>query len=236
MRQYFVLDGKSSKDYGVYISGSGTFNAPRRNREKITIPGRNGALTIDNGNYENINIEYPAFIFNDFDVNISAFRNMLLSHTQYVRLEDSYHPDEYRLALYDGDFEADVVDNLSAGEFTLLFDCYPQRYLKSGEREIEFTAAGAINNRTEHPALPLLRAYGDGSLTIGSISVVISGSDGYTDIDCELMEAYKDTLSVNKNNTITLSNGVFPKLMPGINNISFTGMTKVIITPRWWIL
>ena len=115
MRNYFVLNGKNSKDYGVYISGGGTFNAPRRSREKVTIPGRNGALTIDNGCYENIPIEYPAFIYDNFNANISAFRNMLLTNKKYVRLEDSYHPDEYRLALYDGDFQADVIDNLRAG-------------------------------------------------------------------------------------------------------------------------
>lgn len=236
MRNYFVLNAKNSKDYGVYISGGGTFNAPRRNREKVTIPGRNGALTIDNGCYENIPIEYPAFIYDNFNANISAFRNMLLTNKKYVRLEDSYHPDEYRLALYDGDFQADVIDNLRAGEFTLSFDCYPQRFLKSGEVATEFTAAGSLLNNTDHSALPLLRAYGDGTLTINGTSIVISGSDTYTDIDCELMEAYKDTMASNKNSTITLSNGEFPKLDPGENAISFSGLSKLIITPRWWIL
>ena len=236
MRNYFVFDGYNSKDYGVYISGSDTFNSPRRSQEMIQIPGRNGALTIDNGYYENITLTYPAFIYDDFDMNISAFRNILLSRLGYVRLEDSYHPGEYRKAKYTGNFQTDVVDNLKAGQFDLTFDCYPQRYLKSGEESVELSVAGSIYNQTEQTALPLIRAYGDGTLTIGAISVVIAGSDGYTDIDCELMEAYKDTLATNKNSTITLSNGEFPKLMPGANAISFTGMTKVVITPRWWIL
>ena len=236
MRNYFTLDGKNSKDYGVYISGGGTFNAPQRSREKFNIPGRNGKLTKDNGYYENISVEYPAFIYDNFDGNIAAFRNMLLSAKGYARLEDSYHPDEYRIAMYDGNFEAEVVDNLRAGEFTLTFDCYPQRFLKSGEKSIEFTSAGSLLNRTDQIALPLIRAYGDGTLTINGVSIAIAGSDGYTDIDCELMEAYKDTLATNKNNTITLTNGAFPKLNPGSNNISFTSITKLIITPRWWIL
>ena len=236
MRQYLTFNGKNSKDYGVYISGGGTFNAPRRSRDKINIPGRNGSLTIDNGRYDNISVEYPAFIYRDFDVNISAFRNMLLANRKYVRLEDSYHPDEFRMALYDGNFEADVVDNLSAGKFTLLFDCYPQRFLKSGEQEYEYTAAGSILNRTDQIALPLLRVYGDGTVTINGVSIVISGSSTYTDIDCELMEAYKDTLTTNKNSTITLSNGKFPQLDPGSNAITLSSVTKVIITPRWWIL
>lgn len=236
MRQYLLFNGKNSKDYGVYISGGGTFNAPKRNQDKISIPGRNGSLTIDNGNYENITIEYPAFIYRDFDANISAFRNMLLANKKYVKLEDSYHPDEYRLAIYDGNFDADVVDNLKAGKFKLRFDCYPQRFLKSGDQEYEYTAAGSILNRTDQTALPLLRVYGDGTVTINGVSIVISGSSTYTDIDCELMEAYKDTLATNKNNTITLSNGKFPQLDPGTNAIALSSVSKVIITPRWWIL
>ena len=82
----------------------------------------------------------------------------------------------------------------------------------------------------------MVRAYGDGTLTINGITITISGSDTYTDIDCELQEAYKDTLSVSKNNTITLTSGEFFKLSSGDNAVSFTGMSKVIIIPRWWIL
>ena len=236
MRNWLTFDGKSSKDFGVYISGLNTYGGAERDQTKVSVVGRNGDLTIDNGRYNNAVISYPAFIYDNFSANVAAFRNYLLSKTSYKRLEDTYHPDEFRLAKFAGSFDPDVIATLNGGEFNLTFDCYPQRYLKKGEKEYEFTVAGSIRNDTDMSALPLVRAYGDGSLTINGINIVISGSDTYTDIDCDLQEAYKDTLTTSKNNTITLTNGEFFNLSPGDNSITFTGITKVIIKPRWWIL
>lgn len=236
MRNWFNYDGKSSKDFGVYISGLNTFGAAERDQTKVEVVGRNGDLTIDNGRYRNVTVVYPAFIYHDFSENVAAFRNFLLSKKSYTRLEDTYHPDEFRLAKFSGSFNAEVVANLVAGEFELTFDCYPQRFLKRGENEYKFTTSGAIRNDTDQVALPLVRAYGDGTLTINGITITISGSDTYTDIDCDLQEAYKDTLSVSKNNTITLNDGKFFELGSGENTVTFTGLSKVIIKPRWWIL
>ena len=116
------------------------------------------------------------------------------------------------------------------------FNCKPQRFLKEGEYSIEFTSAGSIFNQYDTVALPLIRAYGTGTFTIGNVTVQITTANDYTDIDCDLQEAYKDTLATNCNANIVLSNGKFPSLNPGNNNISMTGITKLEIIPRWWIL
>ena len=51
-RLYF--DGQSSGTYGVYITGEAVYNAPARDVEMVTIPGRNGQLALDKGRFENI--------------------------------------------------------------------------------------------------------------------------------------------------------------------------------------
>lgn len=236
MRNWFTFNGKSSKDFGVYISGLNTFGAPERDVETISISGRNGDLTLDNGRYKNIDISYPAFIFDRFDNNIEGLRNFLLSQKGYQRLEDTYHPDEYRMARYKGGFSAKVIDELYAGEFDLTFDCYPQRYLKSGEQVITITTDSSIYNEYMQVAKPLIRAYGTGTFTIDDISVQITTADDYTDIDCELQEAYKDDLTTNCNANIVLLNGDFPSLTSGDNEITLDGVTQLEIKPRWWIL
>ena len=235
MRNYLTFNNVSTKDYGVYISGLNTYNAPEKDVEIISIPGRNGDLTIDNGRYKNVDVSYPAFIYDNFDQNVEGLRNYLLSQNGYKRLEDTYHPEEFRLARYKGDFSAKMVDWLEAGEFDLAFDCYPQRFLKSGEQIITLTAAGYIFNEYM-TSKPLIRAYGTGTFTINGVSVQITTASGYTDIDCDLQEAYKDTLATNCNGNIVLSNGEFPELVPGENTITISGLTKLEITPRWWIL
>ena len=235
MRNWLIFDGKSSKDFGVYISGLNTYNAPERDISTVSVPGRNGDLTIDNGRYKNVDIVYPAFIYADFDNNIEGLRNYLLSKKGFKRLEDTYHPDEFRLARYKGNFSADVVDWLEAGEFDLKFDCYPQRFLKSGEQDITFMAAGSLYNEYQE-SKPLIRAYGTGSFTINGITLTITTADGYTDIDCDLQEAYKDTMATSCNANIELTSGAFPVLSPGMNNITLTSITQLDIKPRWWIL
>lgn len=233
MRNWLIFNEKSTKDYGVYISGLNTYNAPERDVEVISVQGRNGDLTIDNGRYKNIDVKYPAFIYNRFNANIEGFRNYLLSQRGYKRLEDTYHPNEYRLARYKGGLNAKVVDWLEAGEFDLVFDCYPQRFLKEGEHTITIETSGSIYNNYQ-PSKPLIRAYGEGTFTIGSVTVTIDEAIDYTDIDCELQECYKDTLETNCNANVTLTD--FPVLESGNNAISMTGITKLDIIPRWWVL
>lgn len=233
MRNWLTFNGVSTKDFGVYISGHNTFNAPERDIDVISIKGKNGDLTIDNGRYKNLPLSYPAFIYDRFDANIEGLRNFLLSQRGYKRLEDSYHPKEYRLARYKGDVTVKAVDWLEAGEFELNFDCYPQRFLKEGEHPIIFEADGSIYNAYQ-PSKPLIRAYGTGSFEIGSYTVTIDTADEYTDIDCELQECYKDTMATNCNNNVTLVD--FPVIENGANSVSMTGITRLDIIPRWWIL
>ena len=139
-----TFDGENSLDYGVYITGEAVYNAPERAVEMISIPGRNGAIALDQGRFENIEVTYPAGTFGDdqpeFASKIRAFRNALASRFNYVKLTDSYHPDEYRLGLYKSGLTTTPVQRSKAGEFPIVFNCKPQRFLTSGETEVDGNA------------------------------------------------------------------------------------------------
>ena len=109
------------------------------------------------------------------------------------------------------------------------FERKPQKYLKSGEKKRSYTTSGTILNSTRYRALPLIRLYGSGTLTVGDISLVLTTQNNYVDIDCELQEALQE----GENNNITLTDGEFPYLDPGVTQVSFTG-TSFDITPRWY--
>lgn len=140
MRNYFTLNGVDSRDFGVYINGQGTYSAPEKDYTFYQIPGRSGDIIGSENRLMNIEITYHAFIYADFDNNMAAFRSFLLSLDGYQRLEDSYHPDEFRMACYTGPFDPAVTVVNDAGEFDVVFNCKPQRYLKSGETEYSFVA------------------------------------------------------------------------------------------------
>ena len=233
-RNYINYDGTDLRDFGLYISGSNVFNAPERAYNEITIPGRNGTLLGSERRLENIPVVYPAFIYANFKVNVAGLRSFLLSRVGYKRLIDSYHPDEFRLGYYSSGLDAEMTSKLDAGQFDLTFNCKPQRFLVSGETPITFTGSGTINNPTLFDAQPLIRVYGTGSITVNGVTVTISEADGYTDIDCEIMEAYKGTTL--KNYAISLDSTDFPVLSAGSNAITLNGVTSAIITPRWWTL
>lgn len=231
------FDGVDSRNYGVYITGESSFNAPERAVEMVSIPGRNGALIMDQGRYENITVSYPASMCADneadFAQNLADFRNAIVSRRGYCRLTDEYNPNEYRLALYREGLEVDKK-HLTAGEFDIVFDCKPQRFLTSGETKQTFTADGTIDNPTLFEAQPIITVTGNGTLTINGVAMVIGGSSN-TVIDCELMECYDG--AVSKNSDVIMTPNVFPTLSPGSNTIDLTaGLTKVEIVPRWWQL
>lgn len=234
MRGYFTYSGADSRDYGVYISGFNTYNAPARAFERISIPGRDGDILMDSGRYEMIAHAYDAFIVKNMNTNLEALRNYLMQFKSYQKLMDSYHPDEYYMAYYNAGLESDIGILHHTAEFKLNFMRKPQRFLISGDEVTTLTANGSITNPTMYESKPLLRVYGTGTLGIGSQSIRIIASDVYTDIDCEMQDAYKGL--VNCNGNVEFSNQRFPTIPAGEVGISLSGITKVEITPRWYRL
>ena len=173
----FTFDGEDSRDYGVYITGNAVFDAPQRDVEMIEIPGRNGAYALDNGRFSNIEVTYPAGLFTESEVDfanaISDLRNALCSRRGYCRLEDEYNPDEYRLAVYKSGLEVTPAQ-LKAGEFSITFDCKPQRFLKSGETAVSISDGDTLTNPTLFESSPLLLADGYGDIHLNSEEIKIS--------------------------------------------------------------
>ena len=168
-----TFDGVNSLDYGIYITGEAVYNAPERDVEMVTIPGKNGALALDQGRFENIEVTYHAGCFADnqadFAEKVMKFRNALASRYTYKRLTDEYHTDEYRLGLYKSGLEVDVVHYSTAGEFDITFDCKPQRFLTSGETAL--TPSDYIDTQTATGEIVTIDS--DGSLGVKSLKVAL---------------------------------------------------------------
>lgn len=243
MRNYFTYGGESSADYGVYISGAGTYNAPVKVYDMVAVAGRNGDLALYGGRYENIELVYSAFLHGDstsFADKMAELRAVLSAPTGYQRLEDTYNPDEYRLGIFRSGLNVDATADNKAGTFDITFDCKPQRFLKSGETSQTFTANGNITNPTRFEAKPLLKVTGYGTLGVGDRSVIITGTAGQEIyIDCEIMEAWQmsGTAIIPRNDYVQYVGNQFPVLASGVNGISMSGnITKVEVQPRWWRL
>lgn len=175
MQNSIIFGGIDSADYGIYISGEGVFNAPKRAVEMVAVPGRNGAIAVDQGYWENIEVTYPAFNYEtdmaSFRQALSNFRNALVSQRGYQRLSDTFHPDEYRMAVFSEGIEAKPVMYNTAANFDLVFNCKPQRWLTSGEQETTITSGDVLNNSTLYDASPLMMVEGYGAIDFNGYEI-----------------------------------------------------------------
>lgn len=259
MRNYFTMDGVDSRDFGLYISGAGTYSAPARRYNVVPIPGRNGDLIYTDGSYENGVLRYSgSFICQDMEANYAAFRAFVMSRNGYVDLVDTYHPNERRQVCYTGSLEPDITPTFSAAEFDLEFSCKPQRWLLSGDETITVLPGDfvTLTNPTPFPAKPLIKIYGNGSFNYNYIdasggqplivitTITVNGPLPIPDypvvIDAETMEIYQHpgygNAYVNRSNVVSITNRRIPDIVGTVSISDLSGVDKVEIMPRWWTL
>lgn len=230
-----IFNNKSSADCRIQVAHPPGYAYPERDYTITHIPGRNGDIIQDNGCYKNVERTYEVSFDapnEDFATYANAVSAWLHSTTGYARLEDSYEPNYYRMATYQ---ESNIFENLynQAGTATIVFECKPQRFLKTGDNIITIQNSLTIMNPTGFEAYPLFKVTGtSGVLTVNGNSITFSSIDDFVMLDCELQDAYKE--NINKNSAIS---GTFPVLKTGSNTISWTGdISSVTMKPRWWTI
>ena len=140
------IAGTDLSVFNCKLVNPGLFDAPERDITKVSVPGRSGDLILDNGRFKNITIEYDCLIESD-DAR-RDFTNLvawLKSLNGYQRIEERFHPGEYRLGVFYPVISYKVGNNNSVN-FKLKADCKPQRFLKEGEAEYGNFVPGELNS------------------------------------------------------------------------------------------
>ena len=71
------FNGKAGKDCNLFASGEATFDAPEKEVQRVSIPGRNGDILISQNRYKNVTVRYPAFIPRGLKANAHTLRSWL---------------------------------------------------------------------------------------------------------------------------------------------------------------
>ena len=231
-----IVDGTSLKGYKVYINGKEAYNSAERDVEMIEIPGRDGAFSLDHGRFKNITVSYDSGTFadnqTDFADNISDLRNFLASKRGYVRIEDDYNPDEYRMGVFQRGLEFDPVHYNMASEFPIEFNCKPQRFLKSGEAPVSVASGDTITNPTLFDAHPLIKfnAGGNGTINIGDdVITVLNAEVGNVDLSLSKtnVDTTTDRLTINNSSAYLTGD---PITLRGVSlNVRYTSSS---LSPR----
>lgn len=229
MRNYFTFGTVNSKNYGLYISGSGRFVIPERSYEFSPVPGRLGDAVVGGRSLENIVVRYPCFFapangafgnYQTLESAFGAFKNALFSQNGYVQLKDSYDTTHYRMAAYvGGTSQIKPTQLFDAAEFTLEFNCKPQRYLNSTTTHTITNGSTTTIQTNGLRAYPIFTLTGTGSFDFildGEVEETVAVTTPFTNgmvIDCERKVCYDpDNPSASGNLFVNFSGYKYPEV------------------------
>jgi len=232
MPKTFTFNSKKSSDLGLIVEKATINKTPARPYDLQKIPGRAGMLIVNSNidELENVEITYTVGC-KDISANRDAIAECLFGAPLYAKLADSSDADCYRMAVCTSgqDWDEQI---LNFGTAKLVFSCKPFRFLTSGDTKTTLTAAGQITNPTAYSALPYIKIYGSGNITlsIGGQAFPFLNIGSYIECDSDLQMVY--TGASGKSDRANFD--TFPELVPGDNTVSWTGtVSKVEIIPHW---
>lgn len=227
-----TVAGTQLSTFGMYQSGNKTFASAEKDLEFVEIPGKSGDLVIDRNRFRNITREYDCFIVDtseaDFRTKIRNLADFLGSLRTYARIEDTYHPDEFVMGIPEA-VDPEVLENLRGANFTLAFNCKPQRFIKTTPTTLQATGSANLVNPSREPAKPLVEMTGAGVLTFGNQSITTTGTGKHI-IDCELMTMAGPN-GENQNGQVVFNVDQI-ELPAGTTHVTST--VAATIDPRWW--
>ncbi len=215
---------------GILISAMPDIVKPGRREEEITIPGRNGVLTIDEGTYEAYTLSVECGARGTEQVGeIAAWLDGsgdLIFSTEPDRV--------YKAKISNAISISDVIYLYNS--FLVQFKVFPFKYsVNNFGDNFTITTPTFIKNRGAVYSQPTMTIYGVGDITliINGINYGLVSVEESITIDSEMMEVYRGT--VNANNKFSAMD--FPRFEVGENSISWTGnVTKIEVEPKWrWL-
>lgn len=228
------FNGRSSDDFRVIVEQYPARPVPKRKIQRWSVEGRSGDIIEAQNAWENVTREYRVYLSAE-GPGLPAVADAALNWLNapgYQVLWDEYDLDTFAMGVFLGGEPIQNTDN-AFGRFTLTFDCWPERFLRSGAEPVEMAQGGVLRNPSIYPAKPLIAVQGSGAgaLTVNGATLALTDCDDVT-LDCREEEAYRGVLNLN-----TAVSGVYPILSAGENAVSWTGgITAVTITPRWYVI
>ena len=239
-----IFDGQSSRDFGIVIEKYPAINHGAKRGNAYQVPGRNGTFYNEDGAFDNYIQSYQIAIreMNRGAAARCADIQAWLSKPGFLRLEDSFEPEYFKLARFAGPLNVEQILG-RWGRCTLDFECHPERWLFAGEETYDVTVTGNIHNPTPYNAKPLIL------ITRSSTTSVALGADAYmsiggynssdTDvvIDCEAGTIMSGKgVNLYGSTVFSFPFNEFPELVPGDNVVTATNASSVEIVPRWYVL
>lgn len=229
---FVIFNNTTDKNLGINAIKRPDIPVAERNITQITIEGRDGSLTKDDGTYKNIEIivEYNFMDRLDFNSKSRIIKSWI-TNIKDNTLQFSDDLDFFYKVKY---CRVDVINRVKKikGTFKVTFICEPYSFLKDGLNEI--LNPSFIYNDSFIIAKPTIKVIGEGyvTLTINNKSVEINvGQELLIDTDLEI--CFKEGVP----NNISFEKGWYNYLylLEGENTIDWTNKDSidVVVIPRF---
>lgn len=228
-----IIDNVFATQHNLYIVNRVNIPVSQKEIETISIAGRNGTLTKELGFLDrSITVNFNFKTRNRNDNMSKKIRNItsLLLNAKKISFTDDKEV-YYKVKAVS---ISDIERNLRVlGSFSATFTVDPFAYY-SPNSKILLTNHSKIYNIGTYESEPHIKVFGTGNATlnINNKDLTLKDIDGFIEIDSELKETFKDSVSKNDKKV-----GEYPLFLIGENTISWTGnITKIEIEPRWRFL
>lgn len=231
----FNFGSKNSyDDFGILISQRPSISSPKRRVSKISIPGRNSNLIVDEKTYDDITLSVECSVKDNDNImnKLDDIKAWLFESGESDLIFD-FQSDKKYIAQVVNSIDFKVVYKYIS-QFPIIFNCRPFKY-KTEMNIIEMTKEGIILNPGSIYSDPIIKIFGSGDVTlnINSETIKLKQVKEHIILDTVQQNCYSEDIE-NLNSKMS---GEFPKLETGENNISWTGAVyKVEVTPNWrWL-
>lgn len=219
------LDGVPSQDMKLSVVERPEIPTPERTVEYTAVDGRHGSLTKLGGFKDiSITVEYNVLEMMNIKPIIRNVRGYFFN-AKTLRFSD----DDVYYKIKDVVVDAMTNSDAEYGDFKVVFTCDPFQYLVT--RAVTLTEPAVLRNIGTIEAEPVMKIYGAGNVevSVNGEKFKINNLNEHVTIDSELLEAYRDDLSMNDHMI-----GDFPIFKVGNNNITWNGsISKIEIDPGW---
>ncbi|MFP5493675.1 hypothetical protein ACLGL2_03565 [Parvimonas sp. G1641] len=221
-----LINDKNCSDLKIVFSELPSIPKPVRNVEEKLVSGRNGALIIDRGTYQNIPIMLTG--------HAECKRTELIDYfgtTGELKFDTSTDRFwKYRVTAID---IKEVLDDGVLLAFSINMSLDPHKYLVSGKSKIIGSGTLSLKNDYNANAYPFLKIKGTGTIGIiknGTQILSIKDITDYVDIDCEADVIHRN--NVNYDNKAT--GDTFYLDANKTTELRFTGsVSGVELIPNW---
>lgn len=231
----FNFGSKNSyEDFGILISQRPSISSPKRRVNKISIPGRNSNLIVDEKTYDDITLSLECSVKDNDNImnKLDDIKAWLFESGESDLIFD-FQSDKKYIAQVVNSIDFKVVYKYIS-QFPIIFNCRPFKY-ETEMNMIEMTKEGIILNPGSIYSDPIIKIFGSGDITlnINSETIKLKQVKEHIILDTVQQNCYSEDIG-NLNSKMS---GEFPKLETGENNISWTGAVyKVEVTPNWrWL-